>query len=50
MLEASIVMQARIGPDGVADLDDLLAAAAVRPVAVDVTQTHLARTDIAPAG
>ena len=33
LLEASIVMQARTGDDGVADLDELLAAAAVRCVA-----------------
>ena len=33
LVEASIVMQARIGEDGVGDLDELLAAAAVRPIA-----------------
>jgi ribonuclease VapC len=43
LLEGSIVMQARTGNDGVADLDALLAAAAVRCVAVDQTQAHLAR-------
>jgi ribonuclease VapC len=43
LLEASIVMQARTGADGVVDLDELLAAAAVRCVAVDQTQAHLAR-------
>jgi len=43
LLEASIVMQARTGDDGVADLDELLAAAAVRCVAVDQVQAHLAR-------
>ena len=43
LVETSIVMLARIGEDGVADLDELLATAAVRPVAVDSTQAHLAR-------
>jgi len=43
LLEGSILMQARTGDDGVADLDELLAAAAVRCVAVDQTQAHLAR-------
>ncbi|MGI8624209.1 MAG: type II toxin-antitoxin system VapC family toxin [Solirubrobacteraceae bacterium] len=43
LVEASIVMQARTGPAGVADLDDLLAAVAARCVAVDQTQAHLAR-------
>lgn len=43
LLEGSIVMQARTGDDGVADLDELLATAAVRCVAVDQTQAHLAR-------
>lgn len=44
LLEASIVMQARTGDEGVADLDELLSAAAVRCVAVDQTQALLART------
>lgn len=43
LLEASIVMQAKIGDQGVADLDALLAAVAVRPVAVDAAQAYLAR-------
>jgi len=43
LLEASIVMQAKTGPDGVSDLDALLAAIAVRPVAVDAAQVSLAR-------
>ena len=50
LLEASIVMRARTGEAGVADLDDLLAAAAVRPVAVDVAQAHLARDAFARFG
>jgi ribonuclease VapC len=57
LLEASIVMQARTGYDGVADLDELLAVAAIRCVAVDETQAHLARAGFerygkgrAPAG
>lgn len=43
-MEASIVMQAKTGDEGVADLDELLAAAAVRCVAVDEAQAHIART------
>jgi ribonuclease VapC len=43
LVEASIVMQARTGDEGVQDLDDLLAVAGVRPVAVDVDQAVLAR-------
>jgi ribonuclease VapC len=43
LLEALIVMQARAGDDGVAALDALLAAAAVRCVAVDRRQTIVAR-------
>ena len=42
-LEASIVMQAKLGDEGVADLDALLAALAVRPVAVDAAQAYVAR-------
>jgi ribonuclease VapC len=42
-VEASIVMHAKTGADGVADLDELLAAAAVRCVAVDSAQAHMAR-------
>ena len=34
---------AKTGDDGVGDLDELLAAAAVRCVAVDAVQAHLAR-------
>lgn len=43
LLEASIVMQAKAGSDGVAALDELLAAASVRCVAVDRTQALAAR-------
>lgn len=43
IVEASIVMLAKTGPEGVRDLDDLLTAAAIRPVAVDAAQAHLAR-------
>ena len=50
LLEASIVMLARSGADGVRDLDELLAAAAVRPIAVDVEQAHLARAAFARFG
>ncbi len=50
LLEASIVMRAKTGDDGVRDLDDLLAAAAVRPVAVDAGQAYLAREAFARFG
>ncbi len=50
LVEASIVMQARIGEDGVRDLDDLLAVTAVRPVAVDAEQARLARDCFARFG
>ncbi len=50
LVGASIVVQARTGDDGVVDLDDLLAAAAVRCVAVDVTQAELAREAFARFG
>jgi ribonuclease VapC len=43
LLEASIVMQAKTGDDGVADLDELLMVAAVRCVAIDSAQAHVAR-------
>lgn len=43
LVEASIVMLAKTGGDGVDDLDQLLAAAAVRCVAVDDAQARLAR-------
>ncbi len=50
LLEASIGMLAKTGSDGVGDLDDLLAAAAVRGVAVDGTQVHIARDAFARYG
>lgn len=50
LVEASIVMQARMGEDGVNDLDELLAVAAVRPIAVDAEQAHLARAAFARFG
>lgn len=43
LLEASIVMQARTGQEGIEDLDDLLRAAAVRSVAFDLRQARAAR-------
>jgi ribonuclease VapC len=43
LLEASIVVLAKTGDDGLNDLDDLLAAAAVRSVAVEAAQAILAR-------
>ena len=50
LVEASIVMQARTGDDGVQDLDDLLTVAGVRPVAVDADQAVLARQAFARFG
>jgi ribonuclease VapC len=50
LLEASIVMLAKTGEDGVEDLDRLLAAAEVRCVAVDLAQAHLARNAYARHG
>ena len=50
LVEASIVMQARTGDEGVQDLDDLLSAAGVRPVAVDADQAVLARQAFARFG
>ena len=50
LVEASIVMHARIGDEGVRDLDELLMAAAVRAVAVDADQAHLARDAFARFG
>jgi ribonuclease VapC len=50
LLEASIVMEARSGSAGVADLDELLAAAGVRCVAVDEAQAVLAREAYARFG
>jgi uncharacterized protein with PIN domain len=49
-VEASIVMRAKTGREGVVDLDDLLDAAMVRCVAVDVTQAHVARAAFARYG
>ena len=43
LVEASIVMLAKTGDAGVADLDELLAAAGVRCVAVDAAQAQIAR-------
>ena len=50
LLETSIVMLAKTGAEGVSDLDELLAAAAVRCVAVDAAQAHLAREAFARFG
>jgi ribonuclease VapC len=43
LVEASIVMLAKTGTEGVSDLDQLLGSAAVRCVAVDDVQARLAR-------
>lgn len=50
LLEASIVVRAKTGHEGIVDLDDLLSAAAVRCVAVDLTQAHAARDAFARYG
>jgi ribonuclease VapC len=50
LVEASIVMEARVGPPGVDKLDALLSAAGVRCVAVDITQAHVARDAFARYG
>jgi ribonuclease VapC len=50
LVETSIVMLAKTGPDGVSDLDELLAAAAVRCIAVDSAQAALARKAFAQFG
>lgn len=42
-VEASIVMEARHGYDGVRDLDLLIATAGIAIVPVDVEQAHVAR-------
>lgn len=42
LAEASIVMQSRTGDGGVTDVDELLASAGVRCVAVDDMQAYLA--------
>mgnify|MGYP002779060391 FL=1 len=50
LLEASIVMSVKSGEAGVDRLDELLAAAAVRCVAVDATQAAIARSAFARFG
>ena len=50
LVEASIVMLAKSGDAGLADLDELLAAAAVRCIAVDSVQAQLARDAFARFG
>lgn len=50
LVEASIVMNAKTGKAGIADLDELLAAAEVRCVAVDLAQARLARAAYARYG
>jgi ribonuclease VapC len=50
LLEASIVLQTKLGEAGLADLDELLATAGVRCVAVDLAQVHAARDAFARFG
>ena len=49
LLEASIVLQSKLGAIGLADFDELLATAGVRCIAVDLAQAHaLAKVAQAP--
>jgi ribonuclease VapC len=50
LLEASIVLRSKLGEAGLADLDELLATAGVRCVAVDLAQVHAARDAFARFG
>ena len=50
LLEVSIVMQSKLGDAGLTDLDELLATAAVRCVAVDLAQVRAARDAFARFG
>lgn len=50
LLEASIVLQSKLGDGGLGDLDELLATAGVRCVAVDLAQVHAARDAFARFG
>jgi ribonuclease VapC len=50
LVESSIVMLAKTGDEGVNDLDELFASAAVRCVAVDSLQADLARDGFARFG
>ena len=43
-VEASMIVEARCGPDGVRDLDLFIAKAGIELVAVDTDQAHVART------
>ena len=43
-VEASMVVEARYGPDGVRDLDLFITKAGIELVAVDADQAHVART------
>ena len=43
-VEASMVVEARYGPDGLRDLDLFIAKAGIELVAVDTDQAHVART------
>lgn len=43
LLEASVVLDARLGPEGVDALDQLLVAASIRVVAVDDRQARIGR-------
>jgi ribonuclease VapC len=50
LLEASIVVQSKLGDGGLEDLDQLLSAAGVRCMAVDLAQVHAARDGFARFG
>ena len=43
-VEASMIIESRYGPDGIRDLDLLIAKARIELVPVDAEQAHIART------
>ena len=49
-VETSIVIESRIGPDGIRALDLFIAKAGIELVPVDVDQAHVARTAIRDYG
>lgn len=49
-LEASMVIESRYGPDGVRDLDLLIAKAGIELAAVDADQAYIARTALRTYG
>ena len=43
-VEASMIIESRLGPEGIRDLDLFIAKAGIELVPVDVEQAHIART------